>query len=100
MPCCVRQARRVENSVGDCDARSPAGSTKHIALRIAIGLCEKAPRRIGDGRKVVLIAYCDLMNPSPKNGNTCATIRCGRVWSSIQMTGHTSLNSMPNECGV
>ena len=45
-----------------------AGSTKRIALRIADRLCQMAPRRIGDGRKVVSIAYCDVMNRSRKNG--------------------------------
>ena len=36
--------------------------------------------RIGDGRKVVSIACCDLMNPSQKNGNTFAKIRCELAW--------------------
>ena len=74
-----------------------AGSTKRIALRIADRLCQRAPPRIGDGRKVVLIAYCDLMNRSRKNGNTSAKILCGLVSSSIQRTGPTSFNSTPNE---
>jgi hypothetical protein len=77
-----------------------AGSTKRIVLRIADRLCQTAPPRIGDGRKVVLIAYCDLMNRSRKNGNTSAKIPCGLVSSSIQRTGHTSFNSTPNELGV
>src|SRR5205823_7342418 len=47
-----------------------ARSTKRIALRITGHLWQREPRRIGDGRKVVSIACCDLMNPSRKNGNT------------------------------
>ena len=66
----------------------------------AYRLCPTAPRRIGDGRKVVSIAYCDLMNRSRKNGNTSAKILCALVSSSIQRTGHTSFNSTPNEFGV
>jgi hypothetical protein len=60
----------------------------------------RAPRRIGDGRKVVSIACCDLMNPSRKNGNTSAKILCALVSSSMQRTGHTTLNLTPNEFGV
>ncbi len=59
-----------------------------------------ASPRIGDGRKVVSIAYCDLMNRSRQNGNTSAKIPCGLVSSSIQRTGHTSFHSTPNELGV
>jgi hypothetical protein len=40
-----------------------AGSTKHIALRIVGRLCQTAPQRLGDGKKAVSIACCDLMNP-------------------------------------
>jgi len=47
-------------------------------------------RRIGDGRKVVSIACCDLMNLSRKNGNTSAKILFALVSSSIQRTRHTS----------
>lgn len=68
-------------------------STKRIALRIVIRLCERASRPIGNGRKGVSIACCDLMNPSPKNGNTSAKTLCALVSSSIQRTGHTSFNS-------
>jgi hypothetical protein len=72
-----------------------AGSTKRIGLRIAGRLCQRAPRRIGDGRRVVSIAYCDLMNPSRKNGNTFAKTPCALAWWSIQKTGRISFNSMP-----
>jgi hypothetical protein len=74
------------------------GSTKRIALQIAGR--QSAPQRIGDGRKVVSIACCDLMNRSRKNGNTSAKILCELGSSSIQRTGHTSFNSTPNEFGV
>src|SRR5438132_7332216 len=47
-----------------------AGSTKHIALRIVGRLCQTAPQRPADGKKVVSIASYDLMNPSRTNGNT------------------------------
>ena len=87
-------------SISDFSKWFNAGSTKRIVLRIADRLCQRAPPRIGDGRKVVLIAYCDLMNRSRKNGNTSAKILCGLVSSSIQRTGHTSFNSTPNEFGV
>jgi hypothetical protein len=72
-----------------------AGSTKRIALRIAISLCEMASRWIGDGRKVVSIGCCDLMNPSRKNGNIFAKIPCELAWWNIQRTGRISFNSMP-----
>src|SRR6266700_1568901 len=67
-------------SISDFSNGLNAGSTKRIALRIAISLCERVSRRIGDGRKVVSIACCDLMNPSQKNGNTFAKIRCELAW--------------------
>jgi hypothetical protein len=76
-----------------------AGLTKRIALRIGGHLYRRARRTIGDGRKVVSMACCDLMNPSRKNGNTSAKILCALVWSSMQRTGHTTLNSTPNEFG-
>ena len=87
-------------SISDFSKWFNAGSTKRIALRITGHLCQKEPRRIGDGRKVVSIACCDLMNRSRKNGNTSAEILCALVSSSIQRTGHTSFNSTPNEFGV
>ena len=87
-------------SISDFSKWFNAGSMKRIALRIAHRLRHTAPRRIGDGRKVVSIAYCDLMNRSRKNGDSSAKIPCGLVSSSIQRTGHTSFNSTPNLLGV
>ena len=72
-----------------------AGSTKRIAFRIVIRLCERVSRRFGDGRKVVSIGYCDLMNPSRKNGNIFARIPCELAWWNIQRTGRISFNSIP-----
>src|SRR5262245_66662498 len=77
-----------------------AGSTKRIAFRITGDLCQREPRRIGDGRKVVSITYCDMMNPSRKNGNTSAKILCALVLSSIQGTGHTIFNPTRTDFGV
>ena len=77
-----------------------AGSTKRIALRIAGCLCQRAPRRIGDGRKVVSIVCCDLMNPCRENGNICVRIQCGLALLNIRKSGYISFNSMPNEFGV
>src|SRR6266567_4014677 len=56
-----------------------------------------APQRPGDGRKAVLIACCDLMNPCRKNGNTCDRIRSAAALSNIRTTGHTSFNLTLNE---
>src|SRR5437016_11214426 len=89
-----------EACISDFSKWFNAGSTKRIALRIAGHLYQRAPRRIGDGRKVVSIACCDLMNRSRKNGNTSAKILCALVSSSMQRTGHNSFNSTPNEFGV
>ena len=74
-----------------------AGSTKHIALRIVGRLCQTAPQSLGDGKKVVSIACCDLMNPCLTNGNTSERIRYAPALSNIRMTGHISFNSMLNE---
>jgi len=74
-----------------------AGSTKHIALRIVGRLCQTAPQRLGDGKKVVSIACCDLMNPCRTNGNTSDRIRSAAALSNIRTTGHTSFNSTLSE---
>jgi hypothetical protein len=52
---------------------------------------------LGDGKKVVSIACCDLMNPCRTNGNTSDRIRSAAALSNIRTTGHTSFNSTLSE---
>ena len=75
---------------------SGGGSMTRIAFRIVRRLCQTAPQWPGDGRKVVSIACCDLMNRCRTNGNISAKIRCALGLLNIQTTGHISFNSTPD----